>query len=190
MSVHSTGLGEDEPLVASPKRARRMLDCGNTRLYADRSARTRKLQRRQKPQDHSRVDQSVHRQANRGEPLSGCMTGGPKCTRPAGGSGPDRTAGVKRQQQHPLDTRPEPDFQAFARCRVASRLGLSLPFVAAKLACIEVGKSGLRRLREATPGPRSPSRRRTAGSPDSGSSRLVHGHEQGPPRSAAGGAGP
>jgi len=33
MSVHSTGLREDEPLVASPKRARRMLDCGNTRLY-------------------------------------------------------------------------------------------------------------------------------------------------------------
>jgi hypothetical protein len=73
--------------------------------------------------------------------------------RPAGGSGPDRAASVNRQQQHLLDTRPEPDFQAFARCRVASRLGLSLPFVAAKLACIEVSESGLRRLREATPGP-------------------------------------
>jgi hypothetical protein len=33
MSIHSTALGEDEPLVVSPRRARRMLDCGNTRLY-------------------------------------------------------------------------------------------------------------------------------------------------------------
>src|SRR5439155_9834225 len=33
MSTHSTGLGDDEPLVVSPRRARRMLDCGNTRLY-------------------------------------------------------------------------------------------------------------------------------------------------------------
>jgi hypothetical protein len=33
MSIHSTVLGEDEPLVVSPRRARRMLDCGNTRLY-------------------------------------------------------------------------------------------------------------------------------------------------------------
>jgi hypothetical protein len=33
MSIHSTGLGKDEPLVVSPRRARVMLDCGNTRLY-------------------------------------------------------------------------------------------------------------------------------------------------------------
>ena len=33
MSIHSTGLGKDEPLVVSPRRARSMLDCGNTRLY-------------------------------------------------------------------------------------------------------------------------------------------------------------
>jgi hypothetical protein len=33
MSIHSTGLGKDEPLVVSPRRARLMLDCVNTRLY-------------------------------------------------------------------------------------------------------------------------------------------------------------
>jgi hypothetical protein len=33
MSIHSTGIGKDEPLVVSPRRARVMLDCGNTRLY-------------------------------------------------------------------------------------------------------------------------------------------------------------
>jgi hypothetical protein len=33
MSIWSTGLGNDEPLVVSPRRARLMLDCGNTRLY-------------------------------------------------------------------------------------------------------------------------------------------------------------
>jgi hypothetical protein len=34
MSIHSTGLSKDvEPLVVSPRRARLMLDCGNTRLY-------------------------------------------------------------------------------------------------------------------------------------------------------------
>ena len=33
MSIQSTGLGKDEPLVVSPRRARLMLDCGNTRLY-------------------------------------------------------------------------------------------------------------------------------------------------------------
>ena len=33
MSIHSTGLGHDEPLVVSPRRARLMLDCSNTRLY-------------------------------------------------------------------------------------------------------------------------------------------------------------
>jgi hypothetical protein len=33
MSIHRTGLGEDERLVVSPRRARHMLDCGNTRLY-------------------------------------------------------------------------------------------------------------------------------------------------------------
>ena len=33
MSIHSTGLGADEPLIVSPRRARLMLDCGNTRLY-------------------------------------------------------------------------------------------------------------------------------------------------------------
>jgi hypothetical protein len=39
MSIHSTGLGADEPLVVSPRRARRMLDCGNTRLYELLAAR-------------------------------------------------------------------------------------------------------------------------------------------------------
>ena len=33
MSIPSTRLGDDERLVVSPRRARRMLDCGNTRLY-------------------------------------------------------------------------------------------------------------------------------------------------------------
>ena len=33
MSIHSTGIGDDEPLVVSPRRARRLLDVGNTRLY-------------------------------------------------------------------------------------------------------------------------------------------------------------
>lgn len=33
MSIHSTGLGHDEPLVVSPRRARQLLDIGNTRLY-------------------------------------------------------------------------------------------------------------------------------------------------------------
>jgi hypothetical protein len=33
MSIRSTGLGDDERLVVSPRRARHMLDCGNTRLY-------------------------------------------------------------------------------------------------------------------------------------------------------------
>jgi hypothetical protein len=33
MSIHSTGLSDDERLVVSPRRARYMLDCGNTRLY-------------------------------------------------------------------------------------------------------------------------------------------------------------
>ena len=33
MSVHSTDLGQDEPLVVSPRRARHLLDCGNTRFY-------------------------------------------------------------------------------------------------------------------------------------------------------------
>jgi excisionase family DNA binding protein len=33
MSIHSTATGADELLVVSPRRARRMLDCGNTRLY-------------------------------------------------------------------------------------------------------------------------------------------------------------
>ena len=39
MSIHSTGLGDDEPLVVSPRRARRMHDVGNTRLYELISAR-------------------------------------------------------------------------------------------------------------------------------------------------------
>jgi hypothetical protein len=33
MSIPKTGLGDDERLVVSPRRARHMLDCGNTRLY-------------------------------------------------------------------------------------------------------------------------------------------------------------
>jgi hypothetical protein len=33
MSVHSTGLNDYERLVVSPRRAKHMLDCGNTRLY-------------------------------------------------------------------------------------------------------------------------------------------------------------
>lgn len=33
MSIPSTALSEDERLVVSPRRARYMLDCGNTRLY-------------------------------------------------------------------------------------------------------------------------------------------------------------
>jgi excisionase family DNA binding protein len=33
MSINGTGLRDDEALVVSPRRARHMLDCGNTRLY-------------------------------------------------------------------------------------------------------------------------------------------------------------
>jgi hypothetical protein len=33
MSIPATGLGDDGRLVVSPRRARHMLDCGNTRLY-------------------------------------------------------------------------------------------------------------------------------------------------------------
>jgi hypothetical protein len=33
MSIHSTGLSHDEPIVVSPRRARHLLDCGNTRFY-------------------------------------------------------------------------------------------------------------------------------------------------------------
>lgn len=33
MSIHSIGLGHDEPLVVSPARAKALLDCGTTRLY-------------------------------------------------------------------------------------------------------------------------------------------------------------
>jgi hypothetical protein len=33
MSIQSTGLSEDERLVVSPRRAKYMLDVGNTRLY-------------------------------------------------------------------------------------------------------------------------------------------------------------
>ena len=33
MSIHSTGIGHDEPLIVSPRRARTLLDIGNTRLY-------------------------------------------------------------------------------------------------------------------------------------------------------------
>jgi hypothetical protein len=33
MSIMSTGLGDDEPLVVSPRRAQRLLDIGHTRLY-------------------------------------------------------------------------------------------------------------------------------------------------------------
>jgi hypothetical protein len=32
-SICSTGLGDSEPLVVSPRRARQMLDCSMTRLY-------------------------------------------------------------------------------------------------------------------------------------------------------------
>jgi hypothetical protein len=39
MSIYSTGLGKDEPLVVSPRRARCMLDCGTTRLYELLAAR-------------------------------------------------------------------------------------------------------------------------------------------------------
>jgi hypothetical protein len=33
MSIHSTGLGDEERLVVGPRRARHLLDMGNTRLY-------------------------------------------------------------------------------------------------------------------------------------------------------------
>ena len=33
MSIQSTGLGGDEPLVVSPRRAAFMLNCGVTRVY-------------------------------------------------------------------------------------------------------------------------------------------------------------
>jgi hypothetical protein len=33
MSIHFTGMGRDEPLVVSPRRARILLDVGNTKLY-------------------------------------------------------------------------------------------------------------------------------------------------------------
>ena len=33
MSIHSASIGGNEPLVVSPRRARQMLDLGNTRFY-------------------------------------------------------------------------------------------------------------------------------------------------------------
>jgi excisionase family DNA binding protein len=33
VSIHSTGIGNNEPLVVSPRRACHILDCGVTRLY-------------------------------------------------------------------------------------------------------------------------------------------------------------
>ena len=33
VSIPSTGLSDDERLVVSPRRAKHLLDCGNTRLY-------------------------------------------------------------------------------------------------------------------------------------------------------------
>jgi hypothetical protein len=33
VNIHSSNLSDDERLVVSPRRAKRMLDCGNTRLY-------------------------------------------------------------------------------------------------------------------------------------------------------------
>jgi hypothetical protein len=33
LSIHTIGIGQDEPLVVSPRRARSLLDVGNTRLY-------------------------------------------------------------------------------------------------------------------------------------------------------------
>jgi excisionase family DNA binding protein len=39
VSIHSTGLSHDEALVVSPRRARQLLDCGNTRLYELLAAR-------------------------------------------------------------------------------------------------------------------------------------------------------
>jgi hypothetical protein len=33
VSIYSTGLGDDEPLVVSPGRAQRLLDIGHSRLY-------------------------------------------------------------------------------------------------------------------------------------------------------------
>jgi Helix-turn-helix domain len=39
MSIPSTALGDDEPLVVSPKRAQRILDIGHTRLYELLAAR-------------------------------------------------------------------------------------------------------------------------------------------------------
>ncbi len=33
MSIHSTALGDDEPLAASPRRTAFLLDCGVTHVY-------------------------------------------------------------------------------------------------------------------------------------------------------------
>jgi hypothetical protein len=33
MSIHNTGLGDNEGLVCSPKRAQQILDIGNSRFY-------------------------------------------------------------------------------------------------------------------------------------------------------------
>ena len=39
MSIQSTALSHDEPIVVSPRRARHLLDCGNTRFYELLAAR-------------------------------------------------------------------------------------------------------------------------------------------------------
>jgi excisionase family DNA binding protein len=39
MSIHSTGFSHDEPMVVSPRRARHLLDIGNTKLYELLAAR-------------------------------------------------------------------------------------------------------------------------------------------------------
>ena len=64
MSIPATGLGDDERLVVSPRRARHMLDCGNTRLYE--LLKNKELEfvcGRPVTQDHYRVDPPLYRAA-------------------------------------------------------------------------------------------------------------------------------
>jgi hypothetical protein len=121
MSIHSSGISADEPLVVSPRRARLMLDCGNTRLYeliAARELESYKLashgrlssprSRRMSPDKSRRAALGLHERAE-------------NAPRPAGWRS-DRAAGINRHQHQSVDTRSPPNRQRnHERCDLADR---------------------------------------------------------------------
>ena len=72
MSVHSTGLGKDEPLVE----ARRASRCSTAEIPTCTAIAAQEVESYKDGKSHARsshFDQGVHRPADRGEPLSGCI---------------------------------------------------------------------------------------------------------------------